>query len=51
MRSITAIGAAVNSFQKALGDDPFRPFSYSTLFISMALFAVIGGLIGSGFHR
>jgi hypothetical protein len=45
-----AVGLAANSFEKALSDDPFRQFSYSTLLISMALFAVIGGLIGSGFH-
>ena len=45
-----AIGVAANGFEKALGDDPFRRFSYATLFISMALFAIIGGLIGSGLH-
>ena len=45
-----AIGVAANGFEKALGDDPFRRFSYSTLLISMALFAIIGGLIGSGLH-
>jgi hypothetical protein len=46
-----AVGAAANSFEKALSDDAFRPYSYSTLFISMGLFAVIGGLIGSASHK
>ncbi|MGH8335464.1 MAG: hypothetical protein ACRETL_01255, partial [Gammaproteobacteria bacterium] len=46
-----AIGAFANSLAKGVGDNPDRAFNYGTLLISTALFAVIGGLIGSGIHR
>ena len=46
-----AVGVAVNSFEKSMSDDPYRRFSYAALFLSMFIFAVVGGLIGSGIHK
>jgi hypothetical protein len=46
-----AVGVAVNSFEKSMSGDPYRRFSYAALFLSMFIFAVVGGLIGSGIHK
>lgn len=44
------VGVLADRIQQGESDDPYRHFNYGGLLISTFLFAVIGGLIGSGIH-